>query len=87
LKEINKNIVDSGKTNVIEIRREERYSTRMELDEIFQKGMLSGKSRDEVIFSAYRDYDYSMREIGDYLGMHYATVSRAIKKCEKERKD
>jgi len=41
-----------------------------------------GKSRDEGIIAAYRSGHYSMREIGDYFGVHYATVSRVVKKAE-----
>jgi DNA-binding MarR family transcriptional regulator len=48
--------------------------------------MISGKSRDEIIYESYHDYDYTMREIGDYLGLHYATISRAVKKYEEKKK-
>jgi hypothetical protein len=30
--------------------------------------------------------EYPMREIGEYLGLHYATISRAVRKCEEKRK-
>jgi DNA-binding MarR family transcriptional regulator len=30
--------------------------------------------------------DSTMREIGEYLGLHYATISRAVKKCEEKKK-
>jgi predicted DNA-binding protein YlxM (UPF0122 family) len=54
------------------------------LDEIFQKGRRAGKSRDEIIFTVYKDFDFTMQEIADYLEVHYATVSRAIKAAVKE---
>ena len=86
LREINGHLTKSGKDKIKEIPRVERYSTRLELEELFQRGMISGKSRDEIIYESYHDYDYTMREIGEYLGLHYATISRAVKKCEEKRK-
>lgn len=34
------------------------------------------------IATAYRHYGYTLREIGDFLGCHYATVSRALRREE-----
>ena len=31
---------------------------------------------------AYRDHGYRMKGIADHLGVHYATVSRRLKKIE-----
>ncbi|MBM4277088.1 MAG: addiction module toxin RelE, partial [Deltaproteobacteria bacterium] len=31
-------------------------------------------------------FGYTMKEISDHLGYHYATVSRAIKRAEGERR-
>jgi len=59
--------------------------SRKELDEIFQKGFRSGKTRDQLIYLAFRKYDYYQKEIADYLGVHYATISRAIKKVEEKK--
>ncbi len=36
-------------------------------------------SRDEAISSAYASGGYSMREIGEYFGLHYSRVSRVLK--------
>jgi hypothetical protein len=83
LKEINSYLSDQGVNKAKEIPREQRYSSRTELDEIFQKEMTAGKPRNEIIYIAYNDYEYTMREIGDYLGLHYATISRAVQECER----
>ena len=32
---------------------------------------------------AYREYGYRLREIAEYLGVHYATVSRRLRKAER----
>jgi len=36
----------------------------------------------ETIYQAYRDHGYTQREIAEHLGVHYATISRRIKKWE-----
>ncbi|MDZ7662083.1 MAG: helix-turn-helix domain-containing protein [Thiohalophilus sp.] len=36
-------------------------------------------SRDEAIRLAYASGGYSMKEIGEYLGLHYSRVSRILK--------
>jgi hypothetical protein len=35
--------------------------------------------RDEAIFQAYVSGGYSLKEIGDYFGLHYSRVSRIVK--------
>jgi REP element-mobilizing transposase RayT len=49
--------------------------------------ILSAKPGDEGVLDAYRTYGYTMREIADFLGVHYATVSRRIRRHEKEMLD
>ncbi len=64
-----------------EVPRVQRYVGRPLLRELFR-----GKKREErtiedrAIYDAYVRYGYTMKEIGDHLGFHYATVSRAIKR-------
>jgi REP element-mobilizing transposase RayT len=84
LNEINFHLNKEGIENIKEIPRAQRYSPRIRLDEIFQKERRAGKSRDEIIFTVYKEFDFTMREIADYLEVHYATVSRAIKAAVKE---
>jgi putative transposase len=40
------------------------------------------EQRDSGMVSAYRSGDYTMKEIADWFGVHYATVSRAVRKAE-----
>ena len=35
---------------------------------------------DERIYLAHTRYGYTFREIGDFLGVHYSTVSKALKR-------
>lgn len=40
--------------------------------------------RNEAMARAYRSGAYTMREIAEYFGVHYMTVSRAIRRFERE---
>lgn len=42
-------------------------------------------SRDEAMARGYASGAYTMKEIGDFFGVHYMTVSRAIEKHERTR--
>lgn len=57
-----------------EVPRFQRNLHRPELEEIF-----SGRAEEEAIALAYRQHGYTMREIAQYLGVHYSTVSRRLK--------
>ncbi len=59
-----------------EVPREQRLLDRPTLEEIFA----GAGTRDEGIFAAYHDHGYTMREIAEHLGIHYATVSRRLRR-------
>lgn len=56
-----------------EIPKGERYAARPDLEEIF-----SNHDRDTGIYSAIHKYGYTLRSVGDFLGMHYSAVSRIV---------
>ena len=56
--------------------------TKPALKEIF-KGK-DQKSKDQVRYEAHLHYSYTLKDIVEYIGVHYTTVSRAIKKIEGE---
>ena len=62
--------------------KEEMPGRRSSLKEIF-KGK-DQKSKDQVMYEAHLQYGYTLKEIAEYIGLHYTTVSRAIKKIEGE---
>jgi REP-associated tyrosine transposase len=64
-----------------EIPRVQLQAARPSLQQIFNR---RGKKAIEV---AYTDYGYRMKEIAEHLGMHYATVSRRLKKGEQEKRN
>ncbi|MCO6427661.1 transposase [Nitrosomonas communis] len=43
----------------------------------------SFSDRNEGIMAAYQTGDYTMKQIADEFGLHYATISRIVKKAEK----
>jgi len=64
------------KEEIGEIPRKQRYAIRPSLSELFGKG----PSDLETVMNAHTSYRYTLKEIGDYLGIHYSTVSRMIKR-------
>jgi len=58
--------------------RRERDAARPSLEEIFQ-GVATKKDRDEGIHDAVRLYHYKLQEVGDYLGLHFSTISAIAK--------
>jgi REP element-mobilizing transposase RayT len=68
------------KGNIKEVPRLQRYVARPPLSELFKEKEKKGK--DKTIYDAYVRYGYTMKEISDHLGIHYATISRAIKRME-----
>lgn len=59
-----------------EIPRVERMLARPSLQELFE-GIGSNKSlRNERIHAAIRRHEYTLKQVGDHLGLHYASISR-----------
>jgi len=36
------------------------------------------------MYKAYLQYGYTLKDIAEYIGVHYTTVRRVIKKIERE---
>ena len=66
-----------GKKQVKEIPRPQRYVSRPSLDKIFS-GQKGKTQRDISIHVAHMSYGYTLKEIADYFGIHYTTVSKVI---------
>ncbi|MFH1702149.1 MAG: transposase [Nitrospirota bacterium] len=70
-----------GREGVREIPKRQRYINRPSLDRLFERDVLRNKQkRDKKIAEATERYGYSQKEVADYLGMHYSTISRLIRK-------
>jgi len=72
----------SGKENLKEITKKQRYVTRPPLNEILQ--YQDKKLRDQTMYEAHQQYGYTLKDIAEYLGVHYTTVSKVIKRIEGE---
>ncbi|RKZ27132.1 addiction module toxin RelE [bacterium] len=72
--------VPKPRAKLTEIPRRQRLPDRTTLEEIFA----DAATTDEGILKAYRDHGYTMREIAEHLGVHYATVSRHLRKAERQ---
>jgi len=72
-----------GKEEIKEIPRIERFVIRPKLTQMFSE-IKDKKERDRNIYIAHIKYGYTLKEIADYLGIHYSTVSKALKKISRE---
>jgi REP element-mobilizing transposase RayT len=71
------------KESIKEVPRVQRYVARPPLRELFKgKKRKDRTAEDRTIYDAYVRYGYTMREIAEHLGFHYATISRAIKRVD-----
>jgi len=69
-----------GYEKIREIPRGQRFLGRPKLEKLCGQGMMVDRGlRNEAIFSAVMEWGYSQREIADYLGLHYSTVSRLMR--------
>ncbi len=42
------------------------------------------KSKDKAMYEVNPRYGYTLKDIAEYIGIHYTTVSKAIRKIERE---
>lgn len=72
-----------GSSDLKEIPSPQRYASRPTLQEWFLTERVGDRVlRNKAIYSAYVDYGYRLKEIAEYLRVHYATVSRTVKAVE-----
>ncbi|OGP52063.1 MAG: addiction module toxin RelE [Deltaproteobacteria bacterium RBG_13_43_22] len=73
----------AGKEHIPEISKRQRFINRPILTKIFTTEVLQSKeARDERIIEAVERYGYSQKQIADHLGLHFASISRIIRKKE-----
>jgi len=68
-----------GYEEVKEIPKSQRYIGRYGLAELL-KGTKGRKEISRKAKEAIEKYGYSQKEVADYLGIHYSTVSRMVNK-------
>ncbi len=66
-----------------EIPKAQRYIGRQNIDEILNKeGMKDREIRNRQIYEAIVLYGYTQKEVAEYLGLHYTTISKALREVE-----
>jgi hypothetical protein len=72
-----------GYKEIKEIPRGQRYLGRPSLRDLFSEKVIRSRViRNEMVGKAVGEWGYSQREVADYLGMHYSTLSRVMKRIE-----
>lgn len=69
----------------VEISRSERLATRPSLETLFADA-LDKETRNEMVFLATRVHEYTLRDVSEFLGMHYSTISVIGKRVADFRK-
>lgn len=65
--------------DVSEIPRRQRYAGRPTLERLFSSSVLhDNQNRNRRIRETVEKHAFTQKEVGDYLGLHYTTVSRII---------
>ena len=62
-----------------EIRKKERFAARPSLEELFAD-VSATATRNERIHQAVRVHHYTLREVGDFLGLYFSTISVIAKR-------
>ena len=73
-----------GATSIVEVPRVQRFALRPDLAVLFAR-VKSRDDRDARCVLAVGEHGYTMRAIAEFLGIHYATVSRALERGEARR--
>jgi len=74
-----------GKEEIKEIPKAQRYLGRPSLEKLFQDIRKRKTVRDQLIAKAVERHGYSQKELADFLGLHYSTISRLMKKVQPKR--
>lgn len=75
----------SKQSDIYEIPRAQRYAHRPGLAKILgSETAMETRERNGRIYDAHVKYAYTLKEIADFLGIHYTTVSKAVREAEDE---
>jgi len=69
----------------IEIPRHQRLAARPTLEALFED-VHDKASRNEQIYQAVRAYEYTLKEVADFLGLYYSTISVIAKRIAEMKK-
>lgn len=60
---------------------------RPTIAKVLERKILDKQTRDKQIYRLHIKHGYTLKEIADYLGVHYTTVSKAIKEVVDKNKN
>jgi hypothetical protein len=75
----------SPKPALKEIPRRERLATRPSLAELFTD-VPDKQARNQQIHEAVRVHEYTLKKVGNFLGLYYSTISVIAKRSDEEKK-
>jgi hypothetical protein len=74
-----------GKGSIREVPKKQRFASRAALNKLFGGNVRTDRrKRNRAIYAAHVEQGYRLQEIGDFLNMHYASISRIVIQVEKE---
>ena len=69
-----------GYEEIRDIPRGQRFSAEPKSERLCGGGVAEDRGkRNELILAAVGEWGYRQKEVADYLGLHYSTVSRLVK--------
>lgn len=68
-----------------EISKKSRFIGRPSLLKLFEGVVSNKEKRNELVYRANIEYGYSLTKIGEYLNVHYSTLSKIIKEMRNKR--
>jgi putative transposase len=75
-----------GHERILEIPRGQRFLGRPKLEKMWKEGEGGGRlKRNDLIRVAVEEQGYRQKEVADYLGLHYSTVSRLLKEMPRSK--
>ncbi|MBM3791881.1 MAG: hypothetical protein FJW35_16230 [Acidobacteria bacterium] len=75
-----------GREGLEEVPRAQRQVGRPTLSELWGKGEVKDKAtRDRFIYRACVDHGYRLKDVAEFLGVHYTTVSKALGRADDQK--
>ncbi len=69
-----------------EVPRSQRFVGRPPLEDLFTDDIKQRKQeRNKVLYDACMQHGYTLKEVADFLGIHYTTVSNVIRNHDKDK--
>jgi len=75
----------SDQKKIKEISKKQRFAGRPGLAAIFEEATgHKNHTRNRAIYDAHMKHGYTLKDVADYLGIHYTTVSKVVRQIEEK---